>query len=147
MAEKLSVRWDDFKDHTLDVIGSLKEETDFADVTLACEDGQQIHTHKLILVKSSPFFRDLLKMKNHPHPLVFMRGVKSEEMLAIMDFVYFGEAKVLQKNIDSFLALTTTERSLNRTRRDLQTRPRDQNFTKIQRISGQEGKAPKNQTK
>ena len=105
MAEKLSVRWDDFKDHTLDVIGSLKEETDFADVTLACEDGQQIHTHKLILVKSSPFFRDLLKTKNHPHPLVFMRGVKSEEMLAIMDFVYFGETNVTQESLGSFLSL------------------------------------------
>ena len=34
-----------------------------------------------------------------------MRGVKSEDLLAIVDFLYFGEANVNQENLDSFLAL------------------------------------------
>ena len=34
-----------------------------------------------------------------------MRGVKSEILSAILDFLYFGEAKVLQENLDSFLGL------------------------------------------
>ena len=34
-----------------------------------------------------------------------MRGVKSEDLLAIIDFLYFGEANVTQENLDSFLAI------------------------------------------
>ena len=34
-----------------------------------------------------------------------MRGVKSEDLLAIIDFLYFGEANVFQENLDSFLAI------------------------------------------
>ena len=34
-----------------------------------------------------------------------MRGLRSEDLLAIMDFLYCGEANVLQENLDAFLAL------------------------------------------
>ena len=34
-----------------------------------------------------------------------MRGVKSENLLAIVDFLYCGEANVFQENLDSFLAI------------------------------------------
>ena len=33
-----------------------------------------------------------------------MRGVKSKDLLAIVDFLYHGEANVFQENLDSFLA-------------------------------------------
>ena len=34
-----------------------------------------------------------------------MRGLKSEDLVAIIDLVYFGEAKIVPENLDSFLAL------------------------------------------
>ena len=34
-----------------------------------------------------------------------MRGVNSENLLAIVDFLYCGEATVFQENFDSFLAI------------------------------------------
>ena len=34
-----------------------------------------------------------------------MRGFKSEDLVAILDFLYFGEANVYQENLDSFLAI------------------------------------------
>ena len=34
-----------------------------------------------------------------------MRGLKSEDLSAMIDFLYSGEANVLQENLDSFLAL------------------------------------------
>ena len=78
---------------------------DFSDVTLACEDGQQVEAHKMILAASSPFFQKLLGRNKHPHPLIYMRGMKSEYLLAIVDFLYCGEANVFQYNLDSFLAI------------------------------------------
>ena len=41
-----------------------------------------------------------------PHPLIYMRGMKSEDLVAIVDFLYCGEANVLQDNLDSFLAIS-----------------------------------------
>merc|ERR1712129_86209 len=85
--------------------GALKDEKEFADVTLVCEDGQQMEAHKIVLASCSPFFQTLLKTTKHPHPLIYMRGLKSETLLALVDFLYCGEANVYQENLDSFLAV------------------------------------------
>ena len=105
MSEKLCLKWNDFQENVNKAFGSLREDHEFADVTLACEDGQQIEAHKVILAASSPFFQNLLKRNKHPHPLIYMRGVKSENLLAIVDFLYCGEANVFQENLDSFLSI------------------------------------------
>ena len=34
-----------------------------------------------------------------------MRGVKSDDLFAIVDFIYCGEANVYHENLDSFLAI------------------------------------------
>ena len=34
-----------------------------------------------------------------------MRGMKSEDLVAILDFLYSGEANVYQENLDSFLVI------------------------------------------
>ena len=74
-------------------------------MTLACEDGQQVEAHKVVLIASSPFFLNILKRNKHSHPLIYMRGVKSENLTAMVDFFYHGEANVFQENLDSFLVL------------------------------------------
>ena len=105
MSEKLCLQWNDFKDNTISAFGNLREDNDFADVTLACEDGKQVEVHKVVLATSSPFFQKLLKRNKHAHPLIYMRGVKSDDLLSIIDFLYCGEANVYQENLDSFLAI------------------------------------------
>ena len=105
MSEKLCLKWKDFQENVNTAFGSLRGTNDFADVTLACEDGQQVEAHKVILAASSPFFQKLLGRNKHPHPLIFMRGMKSDDLLAIVDFLYRGEANVFQENLDSFLAI------------------------------------------
>ena len=59
----------------------------------------------MVLATSSPLFKKLLGRSKNPHPLIFMRGVKSEHLLPILDFLYRGEANVFQENLDSFLAI------------------------------------------
>ena len=103
--EKLCLQWNDFRDNIGSAFRELRGDKDFTDVTLVCEDGEQVEAHKLVLVSSSPFFRNLLARVKHAHPLVFMRGVKSEDFVAILDFLYYGEANVCQKNLDAFLSL------------------------------------------
>ena len=55
-AEKFCLRWNDFESNVSTAFRELREEKDFFDVTLACED-EQIHAHKVILGACSSFFR------------------------------------------------------------------------------------------
>ena len=44
-------------------------------------------------------------MTKHPNPIIFIRGTEIEDLKAMLDFIYYGEAKVFQENLTSFLAL------------------------------------------
>ena len=104
-SEKLRLQWNDFTENVTSSFRELREDKEFTDVTLACEDGQLVEAHKVVLASSSPVFMEILKKSRHPHPLIYMRGLRSEHLLSILDFLYQGEANVLQDNLDSFLAL------------------------------------------
>ena len=103
--EKLCLQWNDFRLNISSAFGDLRDDKEFTDVTLACEDGQQVEAHKVVLISSSPFFLNLLKRNKHPHPLVYMRGLKYDNLLSMLDFLYHGEANVYQENLDSFLVM------------------------------------------
>ena len=105
--EKLCLQWNDFREDISTAFGDLRQDKEFTDVTLACEDGQQVEAHKVVLIASSPFFLSILKRNKHPHPLIYMRGVRSETLLAMVDFFYHGQANVHQENLDSFLVLAS----------------------------------------
>ena len=106
MMDKLHLQWDEFKQSIAGAFRTLREEKDFADVTLVCEDGEMVEVHKVVLAASSSFFKNILKRnKQAAHPLIYMRGVKSDDILAILDFLYRGEANVYQENLGSFLAI------------------------------------------
>ena len=106
MSEKLCLQWNDFKDNVISAYENIRENNDFADVTLACGDGEQLEAHRVILAASSPVFQHILKRNlNHSHPLIYMRGVKSVDLMAIVDFLYSGETRIFQENFDSFLAI------------------------------------------
>ena len=74
MSERLCLQWNDFKENVNSAFGNLRNENEFADVTLACEDGQQMEAHKVILAASSPFFEKILQRSKHSHPLIYLKG-------------------------------------------------------------------------
>ena len=76
--QKLCLHWNEFRENVSTAFGDLRQDKEFTDVTLACEDGQQVEAHKVVLVASSPFFQHILKRNKHSHPLIYMRGVRSE---------------------------------------------------------------------
>ena len=103
-AEKFCLRWNDFESNISVAFRELREEKDFFDVTLACEDSQ-ISAHKVILSACSPFFRSVLRKNPHQHPLLYLKGVKLTELHAVLNFMYQGEVNVAQEELNSFLAV------------------------------------------
>jgi len=102
---KVCVKWNDFQSAATSSLGLLRNNTRFSDVTLVCEDGQQVEAHRVILATFSPFFHNILSRSPHTHPLIYMRGLKHIDLNALVDFLYHGEANVFQNNLDSFLSL------------------------------------------
>ena len=102
-SEKFCLKWNDFQQNINTAFEALRKDVEFNDVTLACEDGIQVEAHKVVLAASSPFLHNLLKRNKHVHPLIYMRGLKFEDLVAIVDFLYYGEANIYQENLDTFL--------------------------------------------
>ena len=46
--DKFSLKWNDFQDVLKSSVGELRDDADFTDVTLACED-QSLKAHKVTL--------------------------------------------------------------------------------------------------
>ena len=85
MSEKLCLQWNDFRESVDSAFKKLRNDKELTDVTLACEDGQQIETHKIILAASSPFFKKILQRSKHPHPLIYLKGFQSKDFASILD--------------------------------------------------------------
>ena len=101
-SEKFCLRWNDFERNISSAFYDFKKEKDFADVTLACADGQ-VESHKVILAASSPFFKRILKKNPHSHPLIYLKGIKLSDVDAVLEFIHHGEVNVEEANLKTFL--------------------------------------------
>ena len=116
MEKKIFLRLNEFETKVASTFSELRQNCEFADVTLVSEDGQEIEAHKVILSSSCPFFLNILRKNLHPHPLLLMMGVHSSDLNAIVDFLYSGQSIVGNENIESFLALAKKLRLTGLTR-------------------------------
>ena len=105
------LEWKGFSLTTGRVFQSLFEDGDLTDVTLVCEEKAKIEVHKVILSSCSEFFAKILKQNPHPHPLVYLQGVRFKDLELLKQFMYLGSAKVHFDEIQSFMDLS--QRFLN----------------------------------
>ena len=103
-SEKFCLRWNDFERNISNAFQDLRNESDFFDMTIVCDD-EQIQAHKLVLSACSPFFRNVLKKNPHQSPLLYLKGVKFNEIIAVLNFMYHGEVNVAQEELNSFLSV------------------------------------------
>jgi len=102
MQEMISFTWEKFSSNILETFKDIKKSGQLHDVTLVCKDGE-INAHKLILFGGSNFFQSVLTKSSHQHPLIYLKGIKAKNMEAIIDFLYSGEAKIAEEDLDDLL--------------------------------------------
>jgi len=102
--EKFCLRWNDFETNISSAFRELRDDKDFFDVTIACDD-EQLQAHKVILSACSPFFRNILRRNPHQHPLLYLKGVKYTDLQSVLNFMYHGEVNIAQEELNSFLAV------------------------------------------
>ena len=103
-SEKFCLKWNDFESNVSGAFREIREERDFFDVTLACDDNQ-MEAHKVIISACSPMFRNILRRNPHQHPLLYLRGVKYKELENVLNFMYQGEVNVAQEDLNTFLSV------------------------------------------
>ena len=103
-AEKFCLRWNDFESNISIAFREIREEKDLFDCTLSC-GSRQIQAHKIILSACSPFFKSILKMNPHQHPLLYLKGVDFPSLQSVLNFMYHGEVNIAQEELNSFLAV------------------------------------------
>ena len=97
---------DQFETITQNAFNKSMIDKNFADVTLACDDDKQILAHKIILGASSSFFMNLLVKNHHPHPLIYLRGVKYDELEYIINYIYTGKVNIQEEMLNRFLSVS-----------------------------------------
>jgi len=147
-SEKFCLRWNDFETNISVAFRELREEKDFFDVTLACDDSQ-IQAHKVILSACSPFFRNVLRRNPHQHPLLYLKGVKYNELLSVLNFMYMGEVNVAQEELNSFLTVAEDLRVKGLTQSNSKevSTCKTQHNKNIERIQEPTEKVPNTQSK
>ena len=102
-SEQFSLTWNDFQETVSSSFKTLRNEKDFFDVTLVSDDEKQVPAHKLLLSACSSFFKSILKKSSNPHPIIFLSGIDSKNLNIIVDYIYEGEVKIYQDQLDMFL--------------------------------------------
>ena len=98
-----------FDNHTLGWVKKFHDhfnKSNLTDVTLVTDDHVKIEAHKLVLCSGSKVFEKFLLNNPHPHPMMFMRGIKEQEMKCLLEFLYKGETQISQDIISNFMKMS-----------------------------------------
>ncbi|KAF7496435.1 Protein bric-a-brac 1 [Sarcoptes scabiei] len=91
--QQYCLKWNNHTANMVKVFKELLSDSNFVDVTLAC-DGVSIKAHKLVLSACSSYFRELFINNPCKHPIVILKDIHYEDLQAIIHFMYSGEVNV-----------------------------------------------------
>ena len=100
---KFSIKWKYFIPNFSSGLSDVFPENDYSDVTLVSDDKIPFQAHKYVLSASSPVLKNILLDNPQSHPLIYLRGVKHQELKSILQFIYLGEASFYNNNINRFI--------------------------------------------
>ena len=103
ISDKFCLKWEGYQSNVNGAFKELWSERELCDVTLVTEDDEEIEAHKVILSACSSRLRNMLKRHKHPHPLIYLQGSNMKEISLLLNFMYEGEVKVAQTDLDQFL--------------------------------------------
>jgi len=106
-SDNFCLRWNDFESNISTSFRELREDSEFFDVSLCCDNGTDVvPAHKVILAACSPLFRKILsRQKNQQNPFLYLKGIHLKELQAVLNFMYHGEVNVAQDSLNNFLAV------------------------------------------
>ncbi|XP_045103735.1 zinc finger and SCAN domain-containing protein 10-like isoform X11 [Portunus trituberculatus] len=102
MEELLSLKWNNHRTTFIHILGVLRDKQAYTDVTLAC-DGKFYSVHKLVLSTCSDYFCAMFDKTACKSPVIVLKDIKSEDLEALLDYMYLGEVNVRQSDLASLI--------------------------------------------
>ena len=99
----LHLNWNNFGDNFINLVKDFREDKDFHDVRLLCEDGVMVSANKFLLSCCSNFFKFVFKKTLQANVVIYLKGVKGNHMKSILDFIYHGSTNVNENQLTTFL--------------------------------------------
>ncbi|XP_043201445.1 protein bric-a-brac 1-like [Amphibalanus amphitrite] len=103
------LKWHSFSSTIQDVFRRLLDDCAFADVTLSVEN-RQLQCHRLVLSACSTYFETLLTAHPHSHPIIILHDIPHSVAQALIKFMYSGEIRLPQNQLQCFLKVAETLR-------------------------------------
>ena len=97
-----TLKWKHFLSNKASSLTYVFTENSFTDVTLVSDDQIPFQAHRFVLSSFSPVLKNILLNNSHSHPLIFLRGVKHQELDSILQFIYLGKASIYNENMRRF---------------------------------------------
>jgi len=101
--DKFCLNWNGYDANIRESFRKIRENQRLSDVTLVTDDGQHIQAHKIILSAGSNFFNDIFMKSNHSNMLVYLKGISSDKLEPVIDFIYNGETFITQEQLKMFI--------------------------------------------
>jgi hypothetical protein len=105
MVDQVNLKWNDFEENVKIAFKDFREILN--DVVLYCGN-QKTFANRLVLCACSEVFKSMLlatDMSTQIYPSILLWDTNINELNQILDFMYFGEVKVTEPGLASFLAL------------------------------------------
>merc|ERR1712126_424047 len=93
---KIKLSWNYHLDHLNDMLHELLKSKYLADVTLVCDDGNQIDAHKVLLSACSTVLKDKISQLPETESVIRLTGISSSDLKPIFEFMYLGKATIDQ---------------------------------------------------
>ena len=115
--QKFNLSWNEYESHLSRLMRDLMMKTDLSDFTLICEDSS-FQVHKVVLAACSEVFTEIIKQTPGSNSVIYLRGIPAKQMETLVEFMYLGQAQLLQADIEEFI----------NTARDLKIRGIEQDY-------------------
>merc|ERR1712029_346921 len=101
--EKFDLTWQTYTDHLREMLNDMMTSNELTDVTLVSEDKKKFKAHKVVLSACSSVFKSIISDSILTSPVIYLRGIQSFEIEAILQFIYLGKATFYQERMNEFL--------------------------------------------
>ncbi|XP_063239457.1 zinc finger and BTB domain-containing protein 22-like [Bacillus rossius redtenbacheri] len=105
--QQLNLRWNNYTNNMLEVFAEQLRTGQLVDCTLSSQ-GQFLKAHKMVLSACSPYFQELFKNHYGSNPVIIFNGISFLDLKLVIDFMYRGEIKVLEAELEGLLAAAET---------------------------------------
>ena len=108
--DQYKIGWNTFPQHLLTGNAELYQDKIFSDVTLVSDDLVQTPAHRTVLASASLKLKKLLTVKTGDGEggqatLLYLTGVRQQELLPLLEFIYLGQTEIKENRINQFMDL------------------------------------------